>query len=146
MLLLFKHCALHVLVWPLIFLSKGGNTNAEVLDLSAGSTTPGSDPSVERKAEVAVPVEASAGDQQHGDPSTDGAKVEGSQGEDKAAGAAAPQSGVKDASVVARHDESPRSGAMAPSDFKAIAAASAADASVFTFGDDDDYDSEEELH
>ncbi|KAG0601211.1 hypothetical protein M758_11G093000 [Ceratodon purpureus] len=124
----------------------GGDANGSVADLSQGSTTPGSDPSVERKAEVAVPVEASAGDQQHGDPSTDGAKVEGSQGEDKAAGAAAPQSGVKDASVVARHDESPRSGAMAPSDFKAIAAASAADASVFTFGDDDDYDSEEELH
>lgn len=31
-----------------------------------------------------------------------------------------------------------------PSDFKAIAAASAADASVFTFGDEEDYESEEE--
>lgn len=124
----------------------------EGLDLCAGSTTPGSDPSAEREVEVAVPVEPSAGDQQSGEPSmdgraADGAKVDsGSQGEGKASGAAAPQSGVKDASVVSRHDESPRSGAMAPSDFKAIAAASAADASVFTFGDDDDYDSEEELH
>ncbi len=49
--------------------------------------------------------------------------------------------------TLSRHDESPRNNAaVAPSDFKAIAAASAADASVFTFGEDDeDYDSGEEL-
>eukprot|EP00246_Nothoceros_aenigmaticus_P010419 TRINITY_DN26920_c0_g1_i1.p1 TRINITY_DN26920_c0_g1~~TRINITY_DN26920_c0_g1_i1.p1 ORF type:complete len:631 (-),score=123.39 TRINITY_DN26920_c0_g1_i1:369-2099(-) len=35
--------------------------------------------------------------------------------------------------------------AMAPSDFKAIAAANAADPSLFTFGDDEDYETEEEL-
>lgn len=56
-----------------------------------------------------------------------------------------PQSSTKDVSDVSfRHDESPRNAAVAPSDFKAIAAASAADASVFTFGDDDDYDSDED--
>jgi hypothetical protein len=49
--------------------------------------------------------------------------------------------------TLSRHDESPRNNAaVAPSDFKAIAAASAADASVFTFGEDDeDYDSGKEL-
>ncbi|CAK9863952.1 unnamed protein product [Sphagnum jensenii] len=49
--------------------------------------------------------------------------------------------------TLSRHDKSPRNNAaVAPSDFKAIAAASAADASVFTFGEDDeDYDSGEEL-
>jgi phosphatidylinositol-3,4,5-trisphosphate 3-phosphatase/dual-specificity protein phosphatase PTEN len=47
---------------------------------------------------------------------------------------------------LSRHGESPRNNAaVAPSDFKAIADASAADASVFTFGDDDDdYESGEE--
>ena len=116
----------HVLVRSLTFL---------VLNLTAVASTAGSDPSAEREAEMAAPVATSAGDRKSAEPSTD-AKAE-------AAVAAAP---VKDASVLARHDESPRSGVMAPSDFKAIAAASATDASVFTFGDDDDYDSEEELH
>lgn len=59
--------------------------------------------------------------------------------------AVGPQSNAKVVSDVSfRHDESPKNAAVAPSDFKAIAAASAADASVFTFGDDDDYDSDED--
>lgn len=77
-------------------------------------------------------------------------KLEVSQGEStmksKESGAG-PLSNLKDTSeVMFGRDGSPRDAAVAPSDFKAIAAASAADASVFTFGDDDDYDSEEEHH
>lgn len=96
-------------------------------------------------------MEVSAGDQQLADSlkdanTGDSKKVEGSHVEAAAAAAGVgPKSNGKDSGVLSGHDESPRSGAMAPSDFKAIAAASAADASVFTFGDDDDYDSEEEL-
>jgi len=109
----------------------------------AGITPSGDDSSVQVETKEVVPVEASAAVQQVGDSSKDtntgdAKKVEVPQAEGNTANG-------KDSGVLARLDESPRSGAMAPSDFKAIAAASAADASVFTFGDDDDYDSEEEL-
>ena len=119
--------------------------------MCAGTTASGNDSSVGREPEAAVAAEAGGGDRQGGEASMEaragnGEKAEGSEGEDKDAGGVLVPSSVKDAGVALRHDESPQSGAMAPSDFKAIAAASAADASVFMFGDDDDYDSEEELH
>ncbi|KAJ7520035.1 hypothetical protein O6H91_20G064000 [Diphasiastrum complanatum] len=46
--------------------------------------------------------------------------------------------------VVPRGDAGVEKTTVPSSDFKAIAAASAADASVFTFGDDEDYDSEDD--
>lgn len=109
----------------------------------AGNTPSVDNSSAQGESTVISPVESSAGVQQAGDSlkdanDGDAKKVEAPQVEGNTANG-------KASAVLSRHDESPRSGAMAPSDFKAIAAASAADASVFTFGDDDDYDSEEEL-
>jgi hypothetical protein len=130
---------------------RGVRSDEGTLHVCAGTTASGNDSSVGREPEAAVAAEAGGGDGQGGEASKearagDGEKAEGSEGEGKGAGGVVAPSSVKDAGVASRHDESPRSGAVAPSDFKAIAAASAADASVFTFGDDDDYDSEEELH
>ena len=130
-----------------------GGIGAEGWRVRAGTAASESDPNAEGEREAGVPVEGVGGDEEGGESSKDGRagegeKVEGSEGgETTAGGAGRPESGGKDAGVASRHDESPRGVAVAPSDFKAIAAASAADASVFTFGDDEeDYDSEEELH
>lgn len=133
--------------------STEGSNSSQLVDGSddaKGNTVSGNDSGVQEDTKVAVPGEISAGDHQGGDSSKaakaiDAEKVEGSLGEGKTTAGVGSQSDSKDTGVLSRHDASPRSGAVAPSDFKAIAAASAADASVFTFGDDDDYDSEEEL-
>jgi len=113
------------------------------LHVFAGSTPSADNSSVQGESTVVPPVKSSAGVQQAVDSLKDAnvgdaKKVEAPQVEGNTTNG-------KASAVLSRPDESPRSGAMAPSDFKAIAAASAADASVFTFGDDDDYDSEEEL-
>lgn len=109
------------------------------VDQSKESTPSEANANVQGESKVVAPVETSAGDQQVGESSKDPSVGEAKKVEES------QEAKKKDSAVLSRHDESPRSGAMAPSDFKAIAAASAADASVFTFGDDDDYDSEEEL-
>jgi phosphatidylinositol-3,4,5-trisphosphate 3-phosphatase/dual-specificity protein phosphatase PTEN len=74
-------------------------------------------------------------------------KVESQNGSAEDRAASQPDSSFNEIpESLSRHGESPRNNAaVAPSDFKAIADASAADASVFTFGDDDDdYESGEE--
>lgn len=55
------------------------------------------------------------------------------------------KSNGKDFGVFFGYDESLRSGVMVLSDFKVIVVVSVVDVLVFIFGDDDDYDSEEEL-
>ncbi|CAK9862617.1 unnamed protein product [Sphagnum jensenii] len=92
-------------------------------------------------------VEEQAKESEKGEGPSHPEKIESHDGNAENKAGAQPESSFNETTEsLSRHDENLRKNpAVAPSDFKAIAAASAADASVFTFGEDDeDYDSGEE--
>jgi phosphatidylinositol-3,4,5-trisphosphate 3-phosphatase/dual-specificity protein phosphatase PTEN len=92
-------------------------------------------------------VEEQAKESEMGEGPSHPEKIESHDGNAENKAGAQPENSFNETTEsLSRHDENLRNNpAVAPSDFKAIAAASAADASVFTFGEDDeDYDSGEE--
>ncbi|CAK9868851.1 unnamed protein product [Sphagnum jensenii] len=99
------------------------------------------------EARIFTGVEEHTKESENGQEPVQPEKVESQNGSAEDRAASQPDSSFNEIpESLSRHGESPRNNAaVAPSDFKAIADASAADASVFTFGDDDDdYESGEE--